>query len=327
MLEPQIKSFKHVASPYESDKSRSSNTYAVGSGLRYARPQSAIATNNDSYSISKSRPMSVGPSNSRRKLKEAIDESKYSPSKKLQFQHSNEDLIDEVKDLKKQLANYKNAVIVLRSDNRRMEKELNRLQAHLDHMLETMNNGKISNSVLFEFRKEAEKTSIVRQLKKQIYDLRDSLFNKDVEIENMHKSQKGTNLLTLMYERDEYRAEVIRLQQLAKDLKNELVIERQNQMSHELSLKHAEDSDDLRAQVADLRETLNMLMSSEKESPSKVRNSSPTFQKKSKRPISARKKRIKNSEKNNNTTFEHADKVSLHNTTKVFFWFLVKFRY
>jgi hypothetical protein len=78
-----------------------------------------------------------------------------------------------------------------------------------------------------ETRREIEKTLIVRQLKTQILLLRGTVAEKGNEIENLKKTQKSTQIVELVSEKEEYYLETLRLKQTVRDLRELLQSERQ----------------------------------------------------------------------------------------------------
>lgn len=134
----------------------------------------------------------------------------------------------------------------LKAENQRCEKELNKQQARIDRLLDT-SSGKAGQ---LETRKDIEKTSIVRQLKQQILNLRDTLSSKESELEHLKRSMKATRLVELSREKDEYFNEVIRLQKVVKDVKEELSIEKQRR-EWTMSLK-GNGEEELRKEIARL---------------------------------------------------------------------------
>lgn len=137
------------------------------------------------------------------------------------FQLSREDLINELQEQKKKSLAYESVINHLRVDNQRLERELTRQQQRLDKLLE----GPMGKTTMpMDWRKDFDKSSIVRQLKRQIHELRQLLEAKENELEIERKSQKSANLLVLAYERDEYFSEVQRLQKIVKGLKSELLL-------------------------------------------------------------------------------------------------------
>ena len=78
-----------------------------------------------------------------------------------------------------------------------------------------------------EARKELEKTLLVRQMKTQILLLRSNLAEKELEVETLRKSQKGTKIVELSNEKEEFYLETLRLKQVVRELRESLQTERQ----------------------------------------------------------------------------------------------------
>jgi hypothetical protein len=133
---------------------------------------------------------------------------------------SYEDLYVELQEAKKKNLVYESTINNLKVENLRLERELTRQQQRLDKLLDnTMNN---RSALSADWRKDTEKSLIVRQYKRQIHELRHQLELKEDEIEAYRKSSKSANILSLAFERDEYFSEVQRLKVIIRDLQDEL---------------------------------------------------------------------------------------------------------
>jgi hypothetical protein len=117
----------------------------------------------------------------------------------------------------------------LRADNQRWELEFKAQQKRVDRLLDPANGVKVGSNAVsaHETKKEIEKSTIVRQLKQLVVQLRTQLLEKDAELESFKKSQKSVRILELTAEKEEYYLENLRLRQLLQDIKTELVSERQ----------------------------------------------------------------------------------------------------
>lgn len=81
--------------------------------------------------------------------------------------------------------------------------------------------------ITIDARKELEKTVLVRQMKTQMMLLRTSLAEREVEVETLKKSQKGTKIVELSNEKEEFYLETLRLKQVVRELRESLQNERQ----------------------------------------------------------------------------------------------------
>lgn len=71
-------------------------------------------------------------------------------------------------------------------------------------------------------RRELEKSLLVRQLKSQIMILRGAVAEREIEIETLRRSQKGSKIAELLNEKEEYFLETVRLKQAATELRDAL---------------------------------------------------------------------------------------------------------
>lgn len=78
-----------------------------------------------------------------------------------------------------------------------------------------------------EARRELEKSLLVRQLKSQIMGLRSAVAEREIEIETLKRSHKGTKIAELLNEKEEYYLETVRLKKAATELREALQHEKQ----------------------------------------------------------------------------------------------------
>lgn len=125
------------------------------------------------------------------------------------YQLEREDLLNTCLELKKNQRITDAEIAKLKYENQRLETENLKAQRRIEKLIspQISKNGQTTT----EIRRDIEKTAIVRQLKNQIHELRELLLSKDKLLDTMQKSQKATQLLELMAEKEEYHAEVQRL--------------------------------------------------------------------------------------------------------------------
>lgn len=136
------------------------------------------------------------------------------------YQLEREDLLNTCLELKKNQKITEAEIAKLKYENQRLETENLKSQRRIEKLISphTAKNGQTTT----EIRREIEKSAIVRQLKGQIQELRELLLSKDKLLDTMQKSQKASQLLELMAEKEEYFAEVQRLKSSLKTRDEEI---------------------------------------------------------------------------------------------------------
>jgi hypothetical protein len=218
------------------------------------RPSSANPTG-------RSRPGSARGGNLRGKhgVKQAAQGNQSDDENSYQHVMNREDLYFELNAAKKKVLVLESTVSNLRTENQRLEKELSRNQHRLDKLLEATNGGKIGLSA--EARREIEKGLLVRQLKLQVQAIREALTEKEAEIQAQNKSLKASHLLELASEKDEYYAEILRLQRVVKELRDELQAEKQRrEWSRNLGGGGGPVEQDIRSEVAKLTQDYQKIL-------------------------------------------------------------------
>lgn len=167
-----------------------------------------------------------------------------------------EDLLNTCLELKKHQQQTDTEIARLRYENQRLEGESIKQQRRIEKLIspQISKNGQGT----LEIRKEIEKTVIVRQLKAQIHDLRELLAAKDKHIDTIQKSQKSTQVLELMAEKEEYFAEVQRLN-LKLQSKDEDIYRLQSKGVS--GYRGVNIEDELRAEISRLSAGYNELLS------------------------------------------------------------------
>lgn len=149
---------------------------------------------------------------------------------------SREELIEALFDAKKRVVILESNVASLRAENQRCEsdviKQHRRIEKLLDATAPQTNLNNISSktssgsSSSNEARRELEKSLLVRQLKSQVMTLRSAVAEREIEVESLKKSQKGTMIAELFNEKEEFYLETLRLKQVVNELRESLQSER-----------------------------------------------------------------------------------------------------
>ena len=136
----------------------------------------------------------------------------------------------------------------LKAESNRYESDIAKQQRRIEKLLEASS---LHSQVPLtaEARREIEKSQLVRQLKTQILNLRSSEAEKEIEIDSLKKSQKGTKLVELSNEKEEYYLETLRLKQILRELRDALQNEKQKRV---IEKKRGGTGDEIRQEVARL---------------------------------------------------------------------------
>lgn len=123
----------------------------------------------------------------------------------------------------------------LKTENARCSNEMTKLQRKIEKLLESsaLQTAEGNRSIIppsAEVRRELEKSLLVRQLKTQITGLRSAAADMEMEVETLKRSQKGTKLVELSNEKEEYYLETLRLKQVVRELRDSLQSERQRRV-------------------------------------------------------------------------------------------------
>ena len=136
----------------------------------------------------------------------------------------------------------------LKTESHRYESDIAKQQRRIEKLLEASS---LHSQVPLtaEARREIEKSQLVRQLKTQILNLRTSEAEKEIEIDALKKSQKGTKLVELSNEKEEYYLETLRLKQIVRELRDALQNEKQKRVTEK---RRVGAGDEIRQEVAKL---------------------------------------------------------------------------
>ena len=137
-----------------------------------------------------------------------------------------EDLIIDLSETKKKNKSLEETISQLKSENQRLEADANKQQRRIDQLL-NLSEGAKNIGLSAEIRRDIEKSILVRQLKVQINNLRNDIAEKENELENLRRSIKTTHMLELENERDECFIEIQRLKNALREMRDEVVRERQ----------------------------------------------------------------------------------------------------
>ena len=165
-----------------------------------------------------------------------------------------EALISSLMDTKKKLISMESLVSTLKAENQRWENEISKQQKRIDKLLDSSVNRHGTSAS--DIRKELEKSTLVRQLKRQNNSMRNNLIDKDIELEKIKKSIKGAALMIISNEKDEYYMECIRL----KDIVSKL-IEENKIYKHKLK-QHGKEDEEIRREVVRLSSGFQSLLES-----------------------------------------------------------------
>ena len=132
-----------------------------------------------------------------------------------------EALLLELTEAKKKIRLMEAGSAQLRAEVQRLDVEVNKQQQRIDRLLDPMAAGKSGQSAT-EARRELEKGLLVRQLKQQMAQLRQTIVDKESELEAHRRSAKASSLTELTAEREEYYLEAQRLKHMVRDLREEL---------------------------------------------------------------------------------------------------------
>lgn len=133
-----------------------------------------------------------------------------------------EDLASAIVELKKEYRSLQGVTAQLKAENQRTENELLKQQRRIDKLVSPHVNGQ---SVL-DIRREIEKSILVRQLKGHINILRETIVEKDRTIDKLKTSQKGSNLMEITAEKEEYFIEIGRLKAMLQIKTDEMEAEK-----------------------------------------------------------------------------------------------------
>lgn len=156
----------------------------------------------------------------------------------LQCCFSREELAEALFEAKKRLIVLDSTTACLRAENQRCENDIAKQHRRIEKLLDstsTLSNSSSSGSKMFhsspapsnDARRELEKSLLVRQLKSQIMGLRSAVAEREIEIETLKRSHKGTKIAELVNEKEEYYLETVRLKKAATELREALQCEKQ----------------------------------------------------------------------------------------------------
>jgi hypothetical protein len=135
-----------------------------------------------------------------------------------------EELLQVVVRLKESIHEYERERQAMRVELARLQKECQKQQTQLTKLLSS--HAYVHGSTLTEIRQDIEKSTLVRQLKAQVYQLRSEFVAKQTELDTLRKSQRACHLVELTAENKEYLHELQRLQKVTAGLAEELRKER-----------------------------------------------------------------------------------------------------
>lgn len=205
----------------------------------------------------------------------------------------------------------------LKTENTRCSNEATKLQRKVEKLLESsaLQTAEGNKSVIppsAEVRRELEKSLLVRQLKTQVTGLRSAAAELELELETLKRSQKGTKIVELSNEKEEYYLETLRLKQVVRELRDSLQSERQRRVWDK---KRNGAGEEIRKEVARLTSGYQNMLSGIAPSvgqknvrPANANNTSSS----TRRPQSASKKIISSFAVNasNATTLHHLNNAS-----------------
>lgn len=165
-----------------------------------------------------------------------------------------EALIASLMETKKKLISMESQVSTLKAENQRWENEISKQQKRIDKLLDTSTNRHGTSAA--DIRKELEKSTIVRQLKRQNHSMKNNLIDKDIELEKIKKSIKGSALMILSTEKDEYYMECLRLKEVVSKLIEE------NRIYKSKVKQHGKEDDEIRREVVRLSSGFQSLLES-----------------------------------------------------------------
>lgn len=165
-----------------------------------------------------------------------------------------ESLLASLIETKKKLISMETAVSALKAENQRWESEITKQQKRIDRLLDSSINKHGTSAA--DIRKELEKSTIVRQLKRQNQCLRNNLAEKDIDLERIKKSIKGSALMLLSTEKDEYYMECIRLKGIVEKLTEE------NRLWKQKLKKFGQEDEEIKREVVRLSSGFQSLLES-----------------------------------------------------------------
>ena len=184
------------------------------------RPGSAV-TNIARNAFIHQRALDMKPQPARDHVYGAIPPKMYSPGdmndESLQYaMFSREELEVTLRVTKTKLKNAEGTISLLKNEVSQYETEVIKQQRRLEKFLEPQSGLPPPSG---ELRRELEKLLLVRQLKTQNMMLRNALIERATEMDMMKKSQKGSRLMEMSNEREEYYLETLRLKQIVIELR------------------------------------------------------------------------------------------------------------
>ena len=202
----------------------STNLTNLAAKPRPKRPGSAV-TNISRNAFIHQRALDMKPQPARDHVYGAIPPKVYSPGdmndESLQYvMFSREELEVTLRVTKTKLKNAESTISLLKNEVSQYETEVIKQQRRLEKFLEPQSGLPPPSG---ELRRELEKLLLVRQLKTQNMMLRNALIERATEMELLKKSQKGSRVMEMANEREEYYLETLRLKQIVMELRYVLI--------------------------------------------------------------------------------------------------------
>lgn len=150
-----------------------------------------------------------------------------SPSKQREWGEyavSKDKVVDDLREAKKQILEYRSEIVQLRAENSRLENSMREQERQILKMSES-NGSSSARDASDTARRALEKSMLVRQLKMQINQLRQEFSVTEAELKNLQGKTAAHTLAELSAEKEEYYFETLRLRQIIVSLRQDMAAE------------------------------------------------------------------------------------------------------
>jgi len=135
-------------------------------------------------------------------------------------------LLQDLREAKRTIKEHRAEVLQLRAENARLEHGMREQERRIMRLGDgAAAQGPTGQAALEQARLAAEKSTLVRQLKSQILNLREECSQKDIELKNLQRKTKSSHLTELAAQREEYYYETVRLRNVVVSLRQDMAAE------------------------------------------------------------------------------------------------------
>jgi Ca2+-binding EF-hand superfamily protein len=134
--------------------------------------------------------------------------------------------LQDLREARRAIKEHRAEVLQLRAENARLEHGMREQERRIMRLGDgAATQGPTGQAALEQARLAAEKSTLVRQLKSQILNLRDECSQKDIELKNLQRKTKSSHLTELAAQREEYYYETVRLRNVVVSLRQDMAAE------------------------------------------------------------------------------------------------------